>query len=132
MRRASLLVALLALGACHHVPPNPEARAAPRPAAKARVPTAAELHGPWTSGAVRGALADIGTFALYVFGPDGRYSGALANETTSTPLEGTYAYADGTLTFDDGTLEMTARLVGDRLELTSEDAFLVMVRPGRP
>lgn len=131
MRRASLLVALLALGACRHVPPDLEARAAPRPPATARVPSAAELRGPWTSGTVRGALADIGTFALYVFGPDGRYTGALANETTSTPLEGTYAYADGTLTFDDGAVEMRAKLVGDRLELTSDDAFLVMQRPDR-
>jgi hypothetical protein len=129
VRTASLLVALLVLGACHHAPPDLEARAAPRPPAMARTPTAAELLGPWTSGTVRGALADIGTFALYVFGPDGRYTGALANETASTPLEGTYAYADGTLTFDDGALEMKATLVGDHLELVSDDAFLEMVRP---
>ena len=103
-----------------------------RPPAPTRVPTAAELRGRWTSHVVRAALAEIGTFAVYVFGPDGRYTGALANQTESTPLEGTYVYADGILTFDDGALEMSARLVGDRLELMSEVAFLEMVRSGSP
>ena len=132
MRRASPFICLLALAACRHLPPDREARAMPRPMAKARVPTAAELRGPWASRAVRGALADIGTFAVYVFGPEGRYTGALANQTESTPLEGTYVYADGTLTFDDGAIEMKATLVGSHLELTSEVAFLELVRPGFP
>ena len=129
--RASLLAGLVLLAACRHVPPDKAARAVERPEPQRRAPSAKELEGLWVSQTVRGALADLGTFAVYVFGDHGRYTGALANRTESMPLEGSYTYAGGVLTLD-GDLEMKATLAGDHLELVSPAAYMELVRPGNP
>ena len=126
--RASLLLGLALLAACRHIPPDSQARAVQHPAPKRRAPSAQELHGLWVSRTVRGALADLGSHAVYVFGKNGRYTGTLANDTEATPLQGSYAYADGVLTID-GALEMKATLVGERLELVSQVAYLELARP---
>jgi hypothetical protein len=129
--RTTRSIALLFLAAaCRHTPPDREARAVAPPPETARTPSADDLVGLWHSRALRGAFAELGTYAIYVFGPNGRYSGAIAGERESTPLEGTWTYADGVLTLDDS-IELHARLVGDRLQLSGADAFLELVRPSR-
>lgn len=130
--RVSLLGALLLLAACRHVPPDKEARAVVRAEPVRRTPSGDELRGLWVSRRIRGTLADLGTLAVYVFGPEGRYSGVVASSTESTPLEGTYSYADGILSFDDGAFEMRATLAGEHLELTSEAAYVELAREVTP
>lgn len=126
--RASLLAGLALLAACRHIPPDKQARAVRQPEPVRRTPTAEELKGLWISRTLRGALADLGSFAVYVFGEEGRYTGTLANEKETTPLEGRYRYADGVLTLD-GDLVLAATLVGEHLELVSKVAYLELVRP---
>ena len=92
------------------------------------VPAAADLLGAWRSFEMRGALEDFGHFALYVFGPDGVYSGALANDEASTPIEGRYTYADGALTLDDGALRFKVTRVDGDLELVSAGSYLRLTR----
>jgi hypothetical protein len=129
--RTTRSIALLFLAAaCRHTPPDKEARAVAPPEQVPHTPTADELAGLWHSRALRGAFAELGTFAVYVFGPNGRYSGAIAGERESTPLEGTWSFAEGVLTIDDS-IELRARVIGDRLQLSGEDAYLELVRPTR-
>lgn len=133
MRRAdpaALLGALLlaALPACRHVPPDPALRTAVPAPEPARVPAAEEIRGAWVARAVRGALGEFGHAALYVFGGEGRYGGALASDQAATLVEGTYRYDAGVLTLDDGTLVFEARLSGDRLQLSSPDSYLELER----
>ena len=128
MRTASSLILLFLAAACRHTPPDRDARAVAPPPKERHTPTSEELAGLWQSRAIRGAFADLGSFAVYVFGPTGRYTGAIAGNAESTPLEGEWTYADGVLTLD-GRLELQALIVGDRLQLTGPDAFLELVRP---
>jgi len=128
MARTSAAALLCLLAACHHAPPDLEARAAPAPVEVRRVPTADEIAGAWRSVAVRGDLAELGHTALYVFGPDGRYTGALAGDSECVGIEGRWTYADGRLDLDDGQLVFDVEMVDGKLRLTSPVAFLELVR----
>jgi hypothetical protein len=122
------LLALLATAACRHVPPDMDARVAAPPPPERRAPMEAEIQGVWVSRSVRGAFADWGSLAVYVFRPGGTYAGALAGVQDCVPLEGRWTLADGVLTLDDE-LTLDAALVGDRLELSGENAYVELVRP---
>lgn len=121
---ASLLALLTALAACRHLPPDKDARAVAPPPAVRRVPSAAELRGAWVSRDLRGALRDLGHTAVYVLGPDGKYSGAILGDEESIPVAGAYAYEDGRLSFDDGALVFEVAEVDGVLEWSSPDAFV--------
>jgi len=130
-RRFLLLLALLlppGFSACRHVPPDLDARAAAAPPLERRAPMESDLHGLWLSRSVRGAFADYGHVAIYVFRPGGTYTGALAGTQDCVPLEGRWRLAHGVLTLDDE-LEFDATLVGGRLELAGENAFVELARP---
>lgn len=130
MRSTRSIALLFLAAACRHAPPDREARAVAPSPQRAHMPAVDELAGLWHSCALRGSFAELGTFAVYVFGPNGRYTGAVAGERESTPLEGTWSYADGVLTID-GSIELRARLVGGRLQLTGSDTYLELMRPAR-
>jgi hypothetical protein len=130
MRRSSVL--LLALAACRHVPPDKEARAVVPPPPAARTPERAELLGAWRSVVLRGALAELGHTAVYVFAEGGAYTGALVSERECTPIGGAWGYENGQLTLDDGALVFSAGLVDDRLTLSAGDTYVELVRLGGP
>jgi hypothetical protein len=111
------------------VPPRAARPGGPRRGARApegRAPTEPELRGAWRSRVLRGPLTEFGHTAIYVFGPDGAYTGALVSDVESTPIAGTYRYADGVLILDDGALEFRALRFDDRLELDGEGGFLAL------
>jgi hypothetical protein len=124
VRTASLFAFVAVLAACRHLPPDKEARAVGPPRVERRLPAVAELQGAWVSTELRGALRDLGHTAVYVFGPDGKYSGAILGDEESIPIAGTYAYADGRLSFDDDALVFQVARVGGVLEWSSPDAFV--------
>lgn len=129
MGRVSVLLTFLALAAaCRHLPPDKGARAVV-PAAQPvrRIPAAGEISGPWVSRALRGAVADLGHTALYVFGPEGRYTGALVTPTESVPIEGRYSLEAGKLSLDGGDVTFDAALADGILELTSPESYLELV-----
>jgi hypothetical protein len=126
MRPASLL---LLVAACSHVPPDKEARAIVTPPPVARTPAAAEILGAWRSTTLRGALADLGHTAVYVFAEGGTYTGALISDVEATPIGGAYAYDEGRLSLDDGAIAFAASMVEDRLLLTAEDGYVELTRP---
>jgi len=130
MRRASILL-LFALAACRHVPPDKEARAVAPPEPLHIVPEAPDLYGSWRSTALRGTLADLGHTAIYVFGEDGRYTGALVSDKEATPIGGAYTYASSKLSLDDGAIVFDATLLGDgRLVLDAGDTCVELVPMG--
>lgn len=131
MRRASLLLCV-ALAACRHVPPDKEARAVVKPPAVTRTPAAAELLGAWQSTALRGALAEFGHTAVYVFAEGGTYTGTLVSDKEATPIGGAWTYEDGKLSLDDGALVFTAAFVDDRLTLASPDGYAELRRLSQP
>lgn len=129
MRRASLLV--LALAACRHVPPDKEARAVVRPEPARAVPEASQLVGSWRSTVLRGTLAELGHAAVYVFGGDGTYTGALVSEKECTPIGGTYEYQAPKLSLDGGALVFEVTLLGDgALVLAASDTYVELVPVG--
>jgi hypothetical protein len=122
-----LLVAAAVLAGCRHLPPDKAARAVAPAPAPGRVPAAEEIRGAWFASAIRGALGELGQAAVYVFGPDGRYSGALVGPSECVPVAGVYAYDAGRLVLDGGELEFEATLKDGRLELHSPASYLELV-----
>jgi hypothetical protein len=77
---------------------------------------------------LRGALAELGHTAVYVFGEDGTYTGALVSDREATPIGGAYEYRPPRLSLDGGALVLDAALLGDgRLVLEAGDAYLELV-----
>ena len=132
-RNPAIVLLLFAGVACRHVPPDLEARAAP--AAKApeerRAPLPGELAGAWMSVEIRGALEAAGGALVYVFTTDGRYTGAAIGTVECTPLAGSYVLdstAQGSTLQMDGDLLFRAAIVDGRLELVSDNSYVLLNR----